>query len=245
MNFRNVVVTGGGTGLGRSIAQRFAEDGDRVFVVGRRAAVLEAAAAENGNIIPVVGDLSDPVQVERVASEILEAAGNVDVLVTNAGGTVHGPQETVAEVAEQWNATLQQNLLSAVLIEHALRPHLSSPGGRVLVVSSATARRLSGNAAYGASKAALNRWVLALGEEVGALGGTANAVAPGFVPGTGLFGGGELPDERLDGIVAGIGVRRAGRPEDVAETVHWLASASAGYVNGTVIEADGGLRRRD
>jgi 3-oxoacyl-[acyl-carrier protein] reductase len=239
---RTVVVTGGGTGIGRAIVRRFASEGERVFVVGRRAEALAEVAAEPGDIVAVSGDLADPAQVEGIAARIVETAGTVDVLVTNAGGTRHAPQETLAQVAEHWLGTLKQNLLSAVLIEHALRPHLRSPGGRVVAIGSSTARHLAGNAAYGSSKAALQRWVLALGDEIGGLGGTANAVAPGLVPDTELFGGG-LTEERVDRFAAGIGVRRAGRPDDIADAVHWLASPGAGYVNGTVIEADGGHRR--
>jgi 3-oxoacyl-[acyl-carrier protein] reductase len=244
MGGRNVVVTGGGTGIGRGIVRRFVADGDRVLIVGRRAEVLEELAAEGGDVVPIAGDLTDPRQVEEVAARIVEAAGTVDVLVANAGGSRHGPQETVAQVADHWIATMRQNVLSAVLIEHALRPHLRSPGGRAVIISSSTARHLAGNAAYGASKAALSRWVLALGDEIGGIGGTANAVAPGYVPETELSGV-SLAKERVERIASAIGVRRTGRPEDIAEAVHWLASPGAGYVNGTVIETDGGRRRQD
>lgn len=244
MSPRNVVVTGGGSGIGRGIARRFAAEGDRVFVVGRRREVLDEFAAAVDGVVPVSGDLTDPEQVERIAAEIIDAAGAVDVLVTNAGGTTRGSFETVVEVADRWLTAFRQNVLSAVLIEHALRPHLRAPGGRVVVVSSSTARHLAGNPAYGAGKAALNRWVLSLGDELGGLGGTANAVAPGFVPDTELFGG-ALPPERVERLASTIGVRRTGTPEDVAAAVFWLASAEAGYVNGTVVEVDGGRRRED
>jgi 3-oxoacyl-[acyl-carrier protein] reductase len=114
----------------------------------------------------------------------------------------------------------------------------------VIVISSFSARTLAGNPAYGASKAALHRWVMALGDDLGELGCTANAIAPGFVPDTELFPG-ELDPSRLARINAGIGVRRAGTPGDIADAVRWLASPHAGYVNGTVIEVDGGHRRQD
>ena len=239
----SVVVTGGGTGIGRGIVRALADAGSQVFAVGRRAEVLAQLADEVPGVVPVQGDLSLIGDVERVSSKIVQAAGAVDVLVLNAGGTRHGSQSTLSEVAEHWLGTMSQNVLSAVLLEHALRPHLTMPGGRVIVISSFSARALAGNAAYGASKAALHRWVLSLGDEIGALGGTANAVAPGFVPDTELIEG--LSPERVERVTAGIGVRRTGMPEDIADTVRWLASSGSGFVNGTVIEVDGGRRRHD
>jgi 3-oxoacyl-[acyl-carrier protein] reductase len=240
---RTAVVSGGGTGIGRAVAHSFAADGWRVFVVGRRRSVLDEVAAQHPGIEAVQGDLSLPADVERVAERIVQAVGVVDVLVANAGGTDHGEQSTVAQVAEHWLRTISQNILPAVLLEHALRPHLRRPGGRVVVISSFAARSLAGNAAYGASKAALNRWVLALGDEIGGIGGTANAVAAGFVPDTELYGG-SLTADRIEQFSAGIGVRRPGTPTDIAAAVRWLASPDAAFVNGTVVEVDGGRRRQ-
>jgi 3-oxoacyl-[acyl-carrier protein] reductase len=240
---RSAVVTGGATGIGREVARSFAADGWRVVVVGRRRAVLDEVAGEFPGIDVVQGDLSLPTDVERVAEEVVASVGVVDVLVANAGGTNHGEQTTVAQVAEHWLTTMSQNVLSAVLLEHALRPHLRRPGGRVIVISSFAARSLAGNPAYGASKAALNRWVLALGDQIGEIGGTANAVAAGFVPDTGLYGG-SLTVDRIERFSSGIGVRRPGVPADIASAVRWLASPEAAFVNGTVVEVDGGRRRQ-
>lgn len=204
--------------------------------------MLQELAAELSGVTPVQGDLSVVEEVERVAADIVRAAGMLDVVVLNAGGTRHGPQSTLAEVADHWLGTMSQNVLSAVLLEHALRPHLHLPGGRIIVISSFSARSLAGNAAYGASKAALHRWVMALGDEIGALGGTANAVAPGFVPDTELISD-SLSPERLKRISEGIGVRRSGTPDDIAQAVRWLSSPETGFVNGSVVEVDGGRRR--
>ena len=240
---RTAVVTGGGTGIGRAVAHSFAADGCRVIVIGRRQDVLDEVAGESEGIEAIQGDLSRPADVERVAETIVGTVGTVDVLVANAGGTDHGEQTSVAQVAEHWLRTMSQNVLSAVLLEHALRPHLRRPGGRVVVVSSFAARSLAGNAAYGASKAALNRWVMALGDEIGGLGGTANAVAAGFVPDTGLYGG-SLTADRIEKFSSGIAVRRPGTPADIAAAVRWLASPDAAFINGTVVEVDGGRRRQ-
>src|SRR5215207_2703899 len=236
---RTAVVTGGGTGLGRGITRALAADGYRVAVVGRRQEVLDVVAEETGAHV-VVADLTDPAQVERAAGEIVAALGApVDALVLNAGGSDRRPVETLAELAEHWSRTVSQNVLSAVLLEHALRPHLRRPGGRVVVVTSAAARSGGGPVAYGASKAALNRWVVALASELGTQGITANALAPGFVPDTGLYPD-DLDPEWIARVASGIAVGRVGTPNDIADAVRWLVSPAAGFVNGTVVEVDGG-----
>ena len=93
--------------------------------------------------------------------------------------------------------------------------------------------------AYGSSKAAVNRWIQALASQVGSEGITANALAPGFVPDTELYDGGMDP-AWTERVARGIAVGRVGTPEDIAEAVRWLVSPGAGFVNGTVLEVDGG-----
>jgi 3-oxoacyl-[acyl-carrier protein] reductase len=241
---RVAVVSGAGTGIGRAIARSYADDGWAVAAVGRRRAPLDALTAAHSGILAIQADLSVPEQVDDGVARIVAEFGTVDVLVANAGGTNHGPRASTAEVAEYWMATTAQNVLTAVLLEHALRPALRKPGGRVVVISSFSARRLAGNPAYGATKAALLRWVMALGDELGAMGCTANAISPGFVPDTELFGG-PLDEGRVARISDGIGVRRPGTTTEIANAVRWLASDAASFVNGTELAVDGGVRRLD
>ena len=235
---RTAVVTGGGTGIGRATARALALAGYRVVVVGRRKDVLDEVAADIGGLA-VVADLSNVEDVERAAREIVDAVGVVDALILNAGGAHKGPLDTVADVAAHWTATMEQNVLSAVLLEHALRPHLRQPGGRVVVVTSAAARSGGGGLAYGSSKAALNRWILTLASQLGGLGITVNALAPGFVPDTELYEPGIDP-VWLGRVAKGIAVQRVGTPEDIADGIVWLVAPTAGFVSGTVIEIDGG-----
>jgi 3-oxoacyl-[acyl-carrier protein] reductase len=236
------VVTGGGTGIGRAVAAQLAGSGHRVVIVGRRPEVLAGAAAGIPGAIPLAADLSKPDDVERLAEAVRTELGTLDALVLNAGGADHGPLDTVADVARHWLATVELNILSAVLTEHALRPLLRTPGGRIIVVTSSSATSAGGEVAYASSKAALNRWVRTLATTLGRDGVTVNAVAPGFVPATELYGPDGLPEAQIQKYAAGTAIRRAGTPEDIAEAIGYLVSAGAGFVTGSVFAIDGGTR---
>jgi 3-oxoacyl-[acyl-carrier protein] reductase len=243
MNQRTVVVTGGGTGIGRAIARRFANESARVVIVGRRLDVLEATAKELGSAVTAWrADLSEPADVEALAAHVGDELGGLDVLVNNAGGSHREPVESLADLARKWQDTLLQNVISSVVTTKAFEPLLRRPGGRVIVISSSAARSGGGDAAYGSAKAALNRWVLSLANELGGEGITANVVAPGFVPDTELYGEGGIPREWSELVVRGIAARRPGTPDDIADAVEYLASTGASWVNGTVFEVDGGRR---
>src|SRR5262245_57319936 len=184
---RRIVVSGGGTGLGRAIASRFAQEGDTVVIVGRRKEVLaDAAEAINSELVAerisfLVADLEDPAQVGSVA-EAIAAEGAVDVLVNNAGGIASGDDDDLEEVAERWLTDFRNNVLTAVLLTDALVPYMARPGGRIIAMSSIAGVR--GPGSYGAAKAALHAWVYGLAAQLGPEGITVNAVAPGFIPDT-------------------------------------------------------------
>ncbi|WP_432096670.1 SDR family NAD(P)-dependent oxidoreductase [Streptomyces sp. bgisy100] len=244
---RTVVISGGGTGIGLATARAFARDGDRVVLLGRRAEVLEQAAAAVPGAVARAVDLTDPGQTQEAARFICERFGAVDVLVNNAGGNggLEPPPDTadpLAAVAHDWTVNFRLNVHTAVLLTEALRDHLASPGGRVLFLSSIAALRGSGSHPYASAKAALHPYAQALARSLGPRGVTVNLVAPGYVEETGFFGG-ALPDERHDALVAETLTGRAGTPGDVAETLHWLASAAAGHITAQVIQVNGGAER--
>ncbi|NDU77442.1 SDR family oxidoreductase [Actinomadura sp. DSM 109109] len=236
---RTIVVSGGGTGIGRAVAARFAAGGDRVVVVGRRAGVLEKAAGEvGGTALPA--DLSDPADVERVRAELAGRFGSIDVLVNGAGGNTEFRGDP-GGVARRWEANFRANVLTAVLPTEALRD-LLNPSGRVVFLSSVAALRGSRGTSYGPMKAALHPYAFDLAAALGPRGITVNVVAPGYVEDTEFFGD-ALDDERRAALVAETSTGRAGTPQDVAETVHWLASPSAGHVTAQIVQVNGGAER--
>jgi 3-oxoacyl-[acyl-carrier protein] reductase len=235
---RHVVVTGGGTGIGKAIAAAFASQGNDVVITGRRRHVLAKAVADLGDRVRALCfDAADAVQVERAIEELPQA---VDVLVNSAGGNtdIGSPEPgSLAEVATAWRANLDANLLSAVLVTTALRPRLAS-GGAVINFSSIAAHR-AGAGSYSAAKAAVEAWNLTLAQYLGADKITANVVAPGFTEGTEFFRGG-MTDQRRSALIAQTANGRAGTPEDIAAAVLFLASPAASHITGQTIHVNGG-----
>lgn len=241
---RRIVITGGGTGIGKAIAQRFLQEDPDLVLVGRRAEPLDAAAAELRSAAPRARiatrtcDLTVPEQVEQLADE-LKTGAPIGVLVANAGGNYGLGAKTLTETAQAWRADFDGNVLSAVLITQALLDHMPRPGGRIIAMSSIAALRGSG--AYGAAKAAVNAWVLSLAAQVAADGITVNSVAPGFVPGTPFWAGRIARDpDIVQNRTAPIPMKRPGTPEEVAEAVAYLASPNSGWTTGQILQVNGG-----
>ncbi len=230
-------MTGGGTGIGRAIAERFAEDGSSVFILGRRKDVLDRVVEENRErqIRAVACDLTRPDEVLRAADEI--ADDSVDVLVNNAGGIVKNGTTGLEGVFETYRRTIDANLLSAMMITEALWKSISRPGGRVVNISSIAAHR--GGGAYGAAKAGLVGWGFGLAGQGGPDGITVNTVSPGYVQDTEFFNE-QGRSARHDRLVAESLVKRAGVPGDIASIVHFLASPEASWITGQVLGVNGG-----
>lgn len=249
---RNVIVSGGATGIGRAVARRFAQDGDQIVLIGRRAEALDKAAAEIAAAtsaptpLTYVGDLAEVEAAERVAGAVANRLGHVDVLVAAAGGNATlGPGaeqiDGLAGTAWHWTQNFRLNTLTAVLLTDALRPHLAD-GARVLLISSIAAYRGSGSGSYAAAKAALHPYAYDLAADLGEHGVTVNVVAPGYIADTEFFHG-QLSDERERALIAQTHTQRSGTPADVAATVHWLASPAAGQITAQIIQVNGGAER--
>ena len=244
MSERIVVVSGGGSGIGRAVAVAQASQGQTVLVTGRRRDALAetAALATSGAIEVVAADLSTPDGV----SAVVDAVGDRDVigLVASAGaqGTFNTPGPTLPEIDAAWSEALRLNLFSAVLLVEALTPALADRDGRVVLVGS-TAGLNGAGGAYAAAKAALHSYGRTIARSLGKRGITANVVAPGFVTDTDFFDPiGGLPDaETLARSAARTLVGRLGTPADVAGCINWLLSPDAGWTTGQVISPNGGV----
>lgn len=235
---RHVVVTGGGTGIGKAIAAAFAQQSDQVVITGRRPEPLKLAAEELGdNVRAVRFDASDPGEVADAMAELPEI---VNILVNNAGGNtdIGAPNPTsLDELAAAWRANLDSNLISAVLVTSALRDRLAH-GGAIINFSSIAAHR-PGAGSYSAAKAAVEAWNLTLAHDVGADRITANVISPGFIEDTEFFRD-RMTDERRATLIAQTTNGRSGTPDDIAAMALFLASPAASHITARTIHVNGG-----
>jgi 3-oxoacyl-[acyl-carrier protein] reductase len=231
---RTALVTGGSRGIGRAIAGSLAKAGATV-VIGYRSGAEEAeeVAGEIGGRA-VQADVSDPEEAQR----LVEEAGEVDVLVNNAGVTRDGLLARMSD--EDWRAVLDTNLGGTFNTCRAVtRGMMKRRAGSIVNISSIVGVHGNpGQTNYSASKAGIIGFTKALARELGSRGVRANVVAPGYIS-TRLTN--ELPEELQQAMLASTPLGRFGDPEDVAGAVRFLASDAAAFVTGEVLLVDGGL----
>ncbi|TDD01733.1 SDR family oxidoreductase [Nonomuraea deserti] len=242
MSGRGVLVTGASRGIGRAIAAAFAAQGDRVAIHHRDSAKeaqsLLGELPGGGHVI-VQADLADADGVRRMADEAARALGGIDVLVNNAGLFLHHP---IAEMSyeqwqDAWRRTLDVNLTGAANATWCAIQHMPA-GGRIVNVSSRGAFRGEPDSpAYGASKAGLNAFGQSLAVVLAPRGIAVASVAPGFVE-TDMTNE-HLKAPRGDAIRAQSPFGRVARPEEIAAAVLYLASPSAEWASGTVLDLNG------
>ena len=228
------LVTGGSRGIGRAIALELGRAGAEV-VVGYRTGREEAdsvAAAIGGRALEA--DVSEA----ESAKALVEAAGDVDVLVNNAGLTRDGLLVRMSD--EDWRTVIDTNLSSVFYTcRAAARPMMRKRAGSIVNVSSIVGVRGNGGQTnYAASKAGIIGFTKSLARELGSRNVRANVVAPGYVT-TQLTD--VLPPEATDAMLANTPLGRLGDPEDVAGAVRFLCSDAAAFVTGDVLLVDGGL----
>ena len=235
-----VLVTGGGSGIGRAISRDFLDNGAVVAVVGRRREALDETLAgyPDDRVLAVQADLSQPEAAADVVRMVVGKLGRLDVLVNNAA--TYSAQEFTDLTDEEWNTFQSTNVDAFVRLARVALPELEKSGGNVVNVGSVSGLRGDwGQAAYNATKAAVMNLVQSVALDWGPRGVRLNSVAPAFTLTDATAGVGRDEDS-LRPFVNRVALRRPGRPEDIAPAVLWLASDDAAYVTGTTLAVDGG-----
>lgn len=239
---RAVIVTGGGTGIGRHVARQFAEAGARVQIVGRTMETLEKTAAGYPGIRPYQADLTEPRAADRAVAAAAEAFGRLDVLVNNAGITRPALLGDIdLQVARQ---QLEINLLAPLALAQAALPYLKASRGVIVnVTSNPPLRGWPRNSVYGASKVALDFLTYTWAAELGPHGIRVVSVAPGNTD-TPILSHAGLSEEDIEAqmrqSVPRIPLRRRADPDEIAWWVVNATRPEASYVTGTTIRVDGG-----
>jgi 3-oxoacyl-[acyl-carrier protein] reductase len=239
---RVALVTGASRGIGEAIARRLASEGATVLATARSRPSLDRVVAEistsGGRAHAIVLDVSEPASIDAAVKSALEAHGQIDVLVNNAGLTEDNLVLRMSR--ESWDRVLTTNLTGAFLLTQAVvKSMVRRRYGRIVNVTSIVG--LMGNAGqanYASAKAGLVGLTKSVARELGSRNVTCNAVAPGFIA-TAMTD--QVNDDARTTLTDQIPLGRVGRPEDVAAAVAFLASEEAGYVTGAVLNVSGGL----
>ena len=239
-----VVVSGGSRGIGRAIAEGFAERRAKVIVTGRDSEALSDTAAaisgSGGQVSTFICDVADPAAIQEFVAKVLEEFGQIDTLVNCAGVNRRMPSVEVTD--EDYDHIFDINLKGAFLMSRAVGKAMlaSRAGNQINIASLNTDRPLKNVAPYAMSKAAMGHMTRALAMEWGGSGVRVNAIAPGFIltdlttklwsdPTMRNWGESNTPLGRL------------GKPEDMVGTAVFLASSAASFMTGQVLYVDGGF----
>jgi 3-oxoacyl-[acyl-carrier protein] reductase len=238
-------VTGSSTGIGAASAVALAHQGCRVAVHYNRSEdeaqeVMEKITASGGDAMLVGGDVSDAGEVERMAREVEDRYGRLDVLVNNAGSLIE--RRSFSEMTEDlWDRVISVNLKSVFLCSKAVLPMMKRQGsGRIINVTSVAARNGGGpgSAAYASAKGGVSTLTRAMAKDLVSDNILVNGVAPGVI--TTPFHDRFTPPDVRENMAAAIPMGREGTPEEVAGAVLFLASPWANYLVGEIIEVNGG-----
>jgi citronellol/citronellal dehydrogenase len=239
---RSVLVTGGGTGIGRATALACAAAGARVAVCGRRpeplAETAKLLADAGASCHTVACDVRDEEQVRDLVDQVTAAHGEIDVLVNNAGGQFMAPAEDITVGGFRAVHRLSTESVWSVTREVATRSMIPNRDGVIVFIGFSPRRGIAGMAHASAARAAVENLAAGLAIEWGRYGIRSVAVAPGTIRTEGLDA--QYPPEAIDGWARGVPLRRLGTPAEVGEVIAFLASPAAAYVTGTTVVVDGG-----
>ncbi len=237
------IVTGASRGIGRQIALTLASYGANIVVNYRGSEesatkVAKEIEAMGREVLLYQGNVADMDAMKEMVKETTKKFGRIDILVNNAGITKDNLLMAMKE--EEFDQVLDVNLKgSFICMKQVIRTMMKQRYGRIINLSSVSGRMgNAGQVNYSASKAGVIGMTKSLAREVGSRGITVNAVAPGFID-TDMTA--VLKDDVKEAIMAGIPLKREGKPEDIAEAVAFLASDKASYITGQVLSVDGGM----
>ncbi|MCL0042367.1 3-oxoacyl-[acyl-carrier-protein] reductase [Thermodesulfovibrionales bacterium] len=242
MNGQTAIVTGGGRGIGRTIAEFLAQRGVNVVIVGVNIDIAHNASLELEKLgiksIAVKADVSNASDVNNIFERALREFGRVEILINNAGITKDGLLLRMRE--EDWDTVININLKGTFLCSReAVKVMSKQRYGRIINIASVIA--FTGNPGqvnYGASKAGIVGLTKTIAKEYASRNITVNAVAPGFIM-TAMTE--TIPENIKQDMINAIPLGRFGVPEDVANAVIFLASTEASYITGQVIHINGGM----
>jgi len=244
------LVTGGSRGIGQAICRALAQQGWDVIAIGRDKKALADTAklikADRGHCELAVCDARDRTAIEHCVGNVLQRYGRIDALVNNAGGGSAGRPLTADELPDQeWVDTIDLNLTSAYRFCRAVIPAMKARNsGSIVMVSSVAAHTASNlsSVAYTAAKTGMVGLARHLAKELGAYGIRVNTVAPGIIASPRVTAKYEsFTDAERAAMLARIPLGRIGQVDEVAPVVAFLASASASYIHGALIDVNGGL----
>jgi len=234
------VISGGTTGIGLAIAQRFVTEGAHVFIFGRRKAQLDAAAKLIGrNVTAIQADAAKLDDLDDVAAAVRKEKGTVDIIVSNAGFTEQAPIDTITP--EHFDKAFNLMARGPVFLVQKLLP-LMTGGGSIVLVSSAMHRMgIPGHTAYAATKATLRSYARTWAAEFKDRGIRVNVLSPG-VTDTPILDSQSAKREELVNMYQGmIPIGRLARADEMASAALFLASDQSSYMTGADLMSDGGI----
>jgi NAD(P)-dependent dehydrogenase (short-subunit alcohol dehydrogenase family) len=235
---KNVIITGGTTGIGLATAKAFINAGANVWITGRSADNLQKASTEinSPKLTTVVSDTSKLEEISVLEQAFAESGNKLDVLFLNAAVGVFEPIEQVTEA--NFDAQFTTNVKGHFFTLQKLLPHLADGASVVFTSSSAATAANLGTSVYSATKGALNKIAQIAANELAPRKIRVNLISPGPIATPGLDS--VVPAEGKAYLAAATGLQRLGHPDEIAKTVLFLASDDASFISGTEIVADGG-----
>ena len=237
------VISGGATGIGLAIAQRFAAEGAHVYIFSRRRALLDQAVERIGrNVTAIQADATNLDDLDRIAETVRKEQGVVDIVVSNAALVEQAPIDTLTP--EHFDRTFNLNARGPVFLVQKLLPLMTGGGSIILVSSAMHVMGIPGHTTYAATKAALRSYARTWAAEFKDRGIRVNLLSPGVTDTPMLDSQVSTPEERealVNMYLSMVPIGRLGRPEEVANGALFLASDQSSYMTGADLMYDGGV----